>query len=280
MKSLAAIPSSLSSGFVFKQSSRSPSWPRAQEFLQEMERFDSQPTKQRSWDQMDLRKFYYPKFNPDKLSYANKKSVSPSSTTATLMSRSSLSKLSGPQIGKASNGEYVFMYSLHTTDQAPEIPRAITAPYSFNYGRETLDRILDNPHSTTILVKQLPHYQAYPYPNYQVHRSAKPRMGNTYLCILTILQIRLQRFPGRYQHPTWTLENPHSTSNSTTNFYIRGFDPNTTDAMIQQIIDHLTNTCKRYGFIKYYIFADAENCIRGFYCRGHEAKFAKVGLLI
>lgn len=36
-------------------------------------------------------------------------------------------------------------------------------------------------------------------------------------------------------------------------------------------------TGHRYGFIKYYSFADAENCIRGFYSRGYEAKFAKVG---
>lgn len=36
-------------------------------------------------------------------------------------------------------------------------------------------------------------------------------------------------------------------------------------------------TGDRYGFIKYYNFVDAENCIRGFYYRGYEAKFAKVG---
>lgn len=197
MKNLAAPPrngisahrsmssSPLSSPFV-KQTSF---WPRTQEFLQEMERFDSRPPKQPSWDQMDLQKFYYPKFNPDRLPYANTKSTSPSSA-ATPLSNSSSSKFSGQQVGKASNGEYVFMDFHHIIHQAPEIPRAIPAPYSFNDGRGTLDRILDNPHSTT-------------------------------------------------------------------NVYIRGFHPNTTDAMLQQygsrfgeietaksIIDHLTNTCK------------------------------------
>lgn len=201
MKNLAAPPrngisaqrsissSPLSSPFVKQRSF----WPRTQEFLQEVERFDSQPLKQPNWDQIDLQKFYYPKFNPDIMPYANTKSTSPSST-ATPLSNSSSSKFSGQQVGKASNGEYVFMDFHHITHQDPEIPRAIPAPYSFNDGRGTLDRILDNPHSTT-------------------------------------------------------------------NVYIRGFHPNTTDGMLQQygsrfgeietaksIIDHLTNTCKGYVF--------------------------------
>lgn len=197
MKNLAALPRNRTSAHrsispsplsspLLRQSSF---WPRTQEFLEEMERLDSQPPKQPSWDQTGLHKFYYPKFNPDKLAYANTKSTSPSST-ATPLSNSSSSKLSGPHIGKASNGEYVYMDFHQITRQAPEIPKAIPAPYSFNDGRGTLDRILDNPHSTT-------------------------------------------------------------------NVYIRGFHPNTTDAMIQQygsrfgeietaksIIDHLTNSCK------------------------------------
>lgn len=181
-----SISSSPVSSPVLKQSSL---WPRTQEFLQEMERFESQPSMHPSWEQTGLHKFYYPKFNPDKLAYANAKSMSPSST-ATPLSNSSSSKFSCPQIGKASNGEYIYMDFHHITRQAPEIPKAIPAPYSFNDGRGTLDRILDNPHSTT-------------------------------------------------------------------NVYIRGFHPNTTDAMIQQygsrfgeietaksIIDHLTNSCK------------------------------------
>lgn len=174
-------------------------WPRTQEFLEEVERIESQPRKRPSWEHMDLHRFYYPKINPDRLPYANTLSTSPSST-ATPLSNTSSSKFSGPQIGKAWNGEYVFMDFRHITHQAPEIPRAIPAPYSFNDGRGTLDRILDNPHSTT-------------------------------------------------------------------NVYIRGFHPNTTDAMIQQygsrfgeietaksIIDHLTDTCKGYGFLICFLF--------------------------
>lgn len=186
-RSISSSP--LSSPFLKQRSF----WPRTQEFLQEVEKFDSQPLKQPSWEQMDLQKFYYPKFHPDILPYANTKSTSPSST-ATPLSNSSSSKFSGQQVGKASNGEYIFMDFHRIIHQDPEIPKAIPAPYSFNDGRGTLDRILDNPHSTT-------------------------------------------------------------------NVYIRGFHPNTTDAMLQQygsrfgeietaksIIDHLTNTCKGYGF--------------------------------
>lgn len=52
-------------------------------------------------------------------------------------------------------------------------------------------------------LQQLAHCQLRPYPNNQVHRSAKPRLGNNmYLCILITLHLRLQRFPGRYLHPT------------------------------------------------------------------------------
>lgn len=181
-----SMSSSPLSSPLLKQSSF---WPRTQEFLQEMERFDSQSPSQPIRDQMRLRTFYYPKFNHDKLAYANAKSTSPSST-ATPLSNSSSSKSTGPPIGKASNGEYVYMDFHRITRQAPEIPKAIPAPYSFNDGRGTLDRILDNPHSTT-------------------------------------------------------------------NVYIRGFHPNTTDDMIQQygsrfgeietaksIVDPLTNSCK------------------------------------
>ena len=35
-------------------------------------------------------------------------------------------------------------------------------------------------------------------------------------------------------------------------------------------------TVHRFGFIKYHNYVDAENCIRGFYHRGYEAKFARV----
>ena len=90
--------SPLTSHFV-KQSS---TWPRSQEFLQEMERFDSQPPKQPSWDQMDLHKFYFPKFNPDRLLY----------------------------------GEYVFMHFHHITHQASDILRAIMGIASSQAGNE------------------------------------------------------------------------------------------------------------------------------------------------
>lgn len=211
----------LSSPFV-KQASF---WFRTQEFLQEVERIDSQPRKLPSWERMDFHKFYYPKFDPERKPYANTKSTS-SLSTATPLTSTSSSKFSGPQISTASNREYVFMDFHHITRQAPEIPRAIPTPYSFNDGRGTLDRILHNPHSTT-------------------------------------------------------------------NVYIRGFHPNTTDAMIQQYgsqlgeigtakstIGHLTKTCEGYGFIKHYSFADAKNFIRGFYYRGYKAKSAKVGPLL
>ncbi len=67
-----------------------------------MERFDSQPPKQPSWDQMDLHKFYFPKFNPDRLLY----------------------------------GEYVFMYFHHITHQASDILRAIMGIASSQAGNE------------------------------------------------------------------------------------------------------------------------------------------------
>lgn len=192
-----SIPSSPHSSPFVKQRSF---WPRTQEFLQEVERFDSQARRYPAWDQIGLQKFYYPKFNSDRPPFANTKSTSPSST-ATPLSNSSSSRYSGQQVGKASNGEYVFMDFHRITHQDPKIPRAIPAPYSFNDGRGTLDRILDNPQSTT-------------------------------------------------------------------NVYIRGFHPNTTDAMIQQygsrfgeietaksIIDHLTNTCKGYVFFFFFFLS-------------------------
>ena len=36
------------------------------------------------------------------------------------------------------------------------------------------------------------------------------------------------------------------------------------------------NTERSFGFIKYHNFEEAENCIRGFYYRKYEAKFARV----
>ncbi|KAL8682251.1 MAG: hypothetical protein Q9186_001710 [Xanthomendoza sp. 1 TL-2023] len=75
----------------------------------------------------------------------------------------------------------------------------------------------------------------------------------------------------------------------TLNVYVRGLHPNTTDEMLlaygqkfgevesaKSIVD-TTGRCKGFGFIKYKNFNDAENCIRGFYYRKYEAKFARVG---
>ncbi|KAH7130314.1 hypothetical protein B0J11DRAFT_482768 [Dendryphion nanum] len=73
-----------------------------------------------------------------------------------------------------------------------------------------------------------------------------------------------------------------------TNVYIRGLLPETQDEMLhawgkrfgdiqssKSIIDHKTNLCKGFGFIKYHNFEDAENCIRGFHYLGYEVSFAR-----
>ena len=97
---------------------------------------------------------------------------------------------------------------------------------------------------------------------------------------------------------------------STTNVYIRGFLPDTTDEMLhaygarfgeiisaKAMLDQNTGLCKGYvltssifwyraeimrnsfGFIKYHNFHDGENCIRGFFHWGYEAKWARVSNL-
>ncbi|KAF2103567.1 hypothetical protein NA57DRAFT_26608, partial [Rhizodiscina lignyota] len=76
--------------------------------------------------------------------------------------------------------------------------------------------------------------------------------------------------------------------NGETNVYIRGLMPETTDEMLESwgirfgdiashkaIIDHKTNLCKGFGFIKYHNFEDAEQCIRGFHYLGYEVSFAR-----
>ncbi|KAI4148896.1 MAG: hypothetical protein LQ341_001452 [Variospora aurantia] len=87
-----------------------------------------------------------------------------------------------------------------------------------------------------------------------------------------------------------TLEQIIYNPNSTTNVYVRGLHPETSDEDLlaygkrfgkvdsaKSIIDAATGLCKGFGFIKYLNFNDAENCIRGFYYRKYEAKFARVG---
>ncbi|KAL8782666.1 MAG: hypothetical protein Q9213_005205 [Squamulea squamosa] len=86
-----------------------------------------------------------------------------------------------------------------------------------------------------------------------------------------------------------TLEQIMHNPNATTNVYVRGLHPNTTDEMLhaygsrfgdvqsaKSIVD-TDGRCKGFGFIKYHNYIDAENCIRGFYYRKYEAKYARVG---
>ncbi|KAL9102957.1 MAG: hypothetical protein Q9163_001944 [Psora crenata] len=85
-----------------------------------------------------------------------------------------------------------------------------------------------------------------------------------------------------------TLDKILDNRDGTTNVYVRGLQPNTSDDMLaaygarfgpvvscKAIIEISTNQCKGFGFIKYHNYVDAENCIRGFYHRGYEAKFAR-----
>ncbi|KAL8712977.1 MAG: hypothetical protein Q9220_002837 [cf. Caloplaca sp. 1 TL-2023] len=87
-----------------------------------------------------------------------------------------------------------------------------------------------------------------------------------------------------------SLESIMDNPNGTTNVYVRGLHMETTDEMLlrygerfgdvesaKSIIDTATGFCKGFGFIKYYNYINAENCIRGFYYRKYEAKFARVG---
>ncbi|KAL9126446.1 MAG: hypothetical protein Q9217_004502 [Psora testacea] len=85
-----------------------------------------------------------------------------------------------------------------------------------------------------------------------------------------------------------TLDKILDNRDGTTNVYVRGLQPDTSDDMLaaygarfgpvvscKAIIEMSTNQCKGFGFIKYHNYIDAENCIRGFYHRGYEAKFAR-----
>lgn len=87
-----------------------------------------------------------------------------------------------------------------------------------------------------------------------------------------------------------SLEQIMHNPNETTNVYVRGLHPDTSDEMLlaygkrfgdvisaKSIIDTATGLCKGFGFIKYFNYTDAENCIRGFYYRKYEAKYARVG---
>ncbi|KAI9789819.1 MAG: hypothetical protein M1816_005736 [Peltula sp. TS41687] len=79
-------------------------------------------------------------------------------------------------------------------------------------------------------------------------------------------------------------ENP----TGTTNVYIRGLHPETTDDMLhayaarfghvansKAMIDSQTGACKGYGFACFQTIQEAQNCIRGFYYLGYEVSFAR-----
>ena len=236
-RSVSSSP--LSSPFVMQSSL----WPRTQEFLQEVEKFDS--LKQPTWEQMNLPKFY-PKFNSDIPPFVNRKSTSPSST-ATPLSTSSSSKYLGPHVGKASSGEYVFMDFYYITHQDPKIPRAIPSPYSFNDARGTLDRILDNPHSATNV-------------NF---RGFHPNTTNAVI----------QQCESRFGEIETAKSIMGHLTNTCKGYVFSGLSAG--DSNLLKTVP----TRLGYEFIKYYNFVDAEDCIRGFHYRGYEAKFAKVGSL-
>ncbi|SLM40278.1 RNA recognition motif domain [Lasallia pustulata] len=86
-----------------------------------------------------------------------------------------------------------------------------------------------------------------------------------------------------------TLEKSLRNELAVTNVYVRGLHPNTTDEMLhaygarfgdiqscKAILDlPAGGMCKGFGFIKYWNFIHGENCIRGFFHRGYEAKWAR-----
>ncbi|KAI9829875.1 MAG: hypothetical protein M1819_005973 [Sarea resinae] len=85
-----------------------------------------------------------------------------------------------------------------------------------------------------------------------------------------------------------TLERSLQNPLGTTNVYIRGLLPVSTDTMLERwasrfgridsvkaIVDLDTNRCKGFGFVRFFNFSDAENCIRGFFQLGYEVSFAK-----
>ncbi|MCJ1472423.1 hypothetical protein MMC13_001071 [Lambiella insularis] len=86
-----------------------------------------------------------------------------------------------------------------------------------------------------------------------------------------------------------TLEKSLNNVLDTTNVYIRGLRPDTTDEMLhaygarfgdivsaKSMLDQQTGLCKGFGFVKYHNFTDGENCIRGFFHWGYEAKWARI----
>ncbi|KAI9721916.1 MAG: hypothetical protein M1812_001872 [Candelaria pacifica] len=81
-----------------------------------------------------------------------------------------------------------------------------------------------------------------------------------------------------------SLRNHHNNNN----VYIRGLPQETNDSTLiayaerfgaiqsaKAIINHETGFCKGFGFVRYYTYDDAENCVRGFFHLGYEVSFAK-----
>jgi len=128
-------------------------------------------------------------------------------------------------------------------------------------------------------------------PQYQVQQFGKsPAASATPLA----LQLLVQREPAipraipAPSSPTKPLDRCLENKNGETNVYIRGLLPETTDEMLKSwgerfgdiisskaIIDHKTNLCKGFGFVKFHNFETAENCIRGFHYLGYETSFAR-----
>lgn len=128
-------------------------------------------------------------------------------------------------------------------------------------------------------------------PQYPLQQFGKsPAASSTPLA----LQLLVQREPAipraipAPSSPLKPLDRCLENKNGETNVYIRGLLPETTDEMLKSwgdrfgdivsskaIIDHKTNLCKGFGFIRYHNFDDAENCIRGFHYLGYETSFAR-----
>lgn len=96
--------------------------------------------------------------------------------------------------------------------------------------------------------------------------------------------------PSLFAAPSFeeALENSLYNPNNTTNVYIRGLPPDTTDASLVQIcerfgeiatskaiVDAQTNTCKGFGFACFVKEGDATLCIAGLIHYGYQVSFAK-----
>lgn len=96
--------------------------------------------------------------------------------------------------------------------------------------------------------------------------------------------------PSLFAAPTFeeALESSLYNPNNTTNVYIRGLPPDTTDASLidicerfgaiessKAIVDSQTNQCKGFGFVLFANEVDATSCIAGLIQFGYQVSFAK-----